>query len=93
MDSFLVDENGSIFCTFATVKGLCFFWFFAAYTKWLNVDMNQVPEREHETIDQLFADNLSFLTNIANDNNVRLNFHIFYTKLQTIVTTIDVLKE
>ena len=93
MDSYLVAENGSISCTFATVKGLCFYWFFAAYTKWLNMDMNQVPEREHLTIDDLFADALSFLTNIRNDDNDRLNFNIFYNKLRTIVATVDALKE
>ena len=93
MDSYLVSESGSIRCTFATVKGLCFYWFFAAYTKWLNMDMNQVPEREHHTIDELFSEALSFLTNIKNDYHDRLNFNIFYNKLQTIVTTVDALKE
>ena len=93
MDTYLMYENGSIQCTFATVKGLCFYWFFAAYTRWLTLDEPQIPESEHATIEQLFAENLSFLTNIKNDNHDRLNFNTFYTQLQTIVSTINDLKQ
>ena len=93
MDSYLRSENGAVWSTFATVKGLCFYWFFAAYTKWINLDKHQVPESEHETIDQFFSDALSFLTYIRHDENDQINFNSFYTQLQTIVTTIDALKE
>ena len=80
-------------CTFATVKGLCFYWFFAAYAKWINLDKPQVPESEHETIEQFFADALSFSTYIRNDENEQMNFNLFYNQLHTIVTTIDALKQ
>jgi len=93
MESFSIYDNGTISGSFPTIKGLCFYGFFTAYFKWITEDMARVPQSEHNQIEEFFADALSFLINIQNDENDQSNFTSFDIQLKTIIETIDALKD
>jgi hypothetical protein len=93
MESYYIFDDDVLHAPFATIKGLCFYAFFSAYCKWLTEDQTQVPETEQNQIEEFFAETLSFLVNIRNDENDQTNFNLFTTRLNTIIELVNGLKE
>ena len=94
MDFYTITENGSIRCTFATMKRLCVFAFLTTLTKWATEDSLRVPESEHNRIEDIFTNLLSFVLSIeSTDENQDVKFRSFDNRLENLVATIDALKE
>ena len=93
MDLYQITENGTIRCSFSTMKRICMFAFFTIVTKWATDDSPMVPEREHDAIEDAFADLLSFLMSIQDNEQEHINFRAFDRRLERLVTTINSLKE
>jgi hypothetical protein len=93
MDFITISENGRIRCTFTTAKRLSLYAYFIIWFKWLNEDITQVPESEHDQIVETFTDILSFLLSIENTDQHQQQFHEFDHQLEILVATINVLKE
>ena len=93
MDLYSITENGRIRCSFSTMKRICMFAFFTIVSKWATEDSPRVPESEHDAIEDAFADLLSFLMSIQNNEQEHTNFRVFDRRLERLVGTINALKE
>jgi hypothetical protein len=93
MDFIAITENGRIRCTFTTMKRMCMFAFFTILSKWAREDSLQVPENEHDDIEDTFTNILSFLLSIQENDQDRIQFRAFDSRLEALVDSIEALKQ
>ena len=84
--------NGFIKCSTLMMKHLCFKVFIDILSHWRNEDMYIVPISDHQKIEDLFENIVELVDDIENTDDEFYLFDIFIMKINTIIDTINHLK-